>query len=334
MSQVDEMDEGQLKILDKVEKLLRLAGKAGTPEEAATATAKAQELLVAYNLSSELVGKTGSAADAKREQQKIKGGMYEYQRYLWGAVAELNFCHHFTRQERAIRNRIRIAWDGSKQRYEQTFWQHQHCIIGKRVNARLTVTMAQYLEQAIERLVMARYPLNSQRFMREAIAFREGMSDELYWRLTEKRRQLVAEEEARRQRNAAAAGVSTSQALSIGSLAQQEDDANWDFRVGEEGWSAKKRQERAARAEASRRAEEEYTRWAAANPEEAAKEEKKRAKEAKRYRNSGGPGSRGGMSGAEKRQNTSEYWQGRDAGKKIGLDPQTADRRTEQRRLK
>jgi hypothetical protein len=325
-----DLDAEQLKILEKVEKLFRLAAKNPNAEEAAAATAKAQELLVAYNLEAELVGKTGASADARREQQKIKGGMYAYQRYLWSAVSKLNFCYHWTQQERAERNKIRTAWDGTKVTVKQTYWQHRHVIVGRRVNARLTLTMGQYLEQAIERLVIERFPLNSQRFMREAIAFREGIADELYWRLLEKRKKLVAEEEERRRRTAAEAGVSTSQALTIGSFAEQEEEANVDFVMGE-GWSAKQRQKRAERAEAARRAEEAYTQWAAANPEEAAKEEKKRAKEAAK---AGRRSSRGrSMSGQEKRQQSSEYWQGRAEGKKIGLDPQTSDKREETRRL-
>lgn len=329
----EELDADQLKILEKIEKLFRLAAKSGTPEEAASATAKAQELLVAYNLDAELVGKTGASADAKREQQKIKGGMYTYQQYLWHAVSELNFCYHWVQQEPEKVTKYRTAWDGSKQSYQHTYMRNRHVIVGRRVNARLTLTMGQYLEGAIERFVAERFPLNSQRFMREAVAFREGMADELYWRLVEKRRALIKEEEERRHRDAAAAGVSTSQALTIGSFAEQEKDANLDFLYGE-GWSAKKRAERVARADAERRAEEEYTRWAAANPEEARKEEKRREKEARKGRRGGGPGSRGGLSGQEKRQNSSEYWQGREVGKKIGLDPQASDKRTETRALK
>lgn len=333
MSNIDEMDEEQLKVLERVEKLMRLAAKNPNAEEAASATAKAQELLVAYNLSAELVGKTGSTADARREQQKVRGGMYEYQRRLWYSVASLNFCLHWVLQEPEHVMKNRKLWDGSTQKYQHTYWRHRHCVVGKRLNARLTITMGQYLEEVIERLVKERYPQHTQRFMREAIAFREGIADELYWRLQEKRRKLIKEEEERRRRTAEAAGVSTSQALTIGSLTEQEHDANMDFIYGE-GYSAKKRAERAERAEAQRLAEEEYTRWAAANPEEAAKLEKERAKEARKSRSSGGPGSRGGMTGADKRAQLSSYWQGRDEGKKIGLDPQTGDKRTETRKLK
>jgi hypothetical protein len=329
----DELDADQLKIIERVEKLMRLATKNPNAEEAASAAAKAQELLVAYNLSAELVGNAGSSADAKREKQKIAGGMYQYQRELWYAVASLNFCLHFTRQERDDCVRIRKNWDGSRSKYTKTYWRHRHVIIGKRINARLTITMGQYLEQAIERLVKERYPLNSQRFLSEAVAFREGIADELYWRLLERRKALVAEEEARRNRSAQDAGYSVSQALTIGSLTQQEEDANYDVMYGE-GWSAKQRAKRAERARVEAEADAAWTAWASAHPEEAAAEEVRRRKEAKRHApRGGGPGSRGGQTGQQKRQSSSEYWQGRDVGKKVGLEPQTDDRREKTRTI-
>lgn len=330
MVDVNSLDEEQLKIIEKVEKLFRLASKNPNPEEAASAMAKAQELLVAYNLSADVVGQTGASADAIREKQQILGGMYKYQRYLWSAVAELNFCLYWTVQKYTERNTRTKAWDGTVRHGKVPYMRNQHVIVGKRINARLTMTMGQYLQQTIERLVKERFPQNSQRFLSDAVALREGIADELYWRIKEKRRRLIAEEEERRLRTAKDAGVSTSQALSIGSLTEQEEDANNDFLHGE-GYSARQRAARVARAEARRQAEEEYTRWAAENPEEAAKEEKAARK---RRRSSGGPGSRGGQTAEEKRQGSSAYWQGREMGKKVGLDPQTDDRRNTTKALR
>ena len=331
MTDVNELDAEQLKVLEKIEKLMRLAAKNPNPEEAASAMAKAQELLVAYNLSAEIVGQ-GSASDAVREKQAILGGMYKYQRYLWKAIADLNFCMYWTHQKYTERNTRRRDWDGTMITEKVPYMRHQHVIVGKRVNARSTLAMGQYLEQTIERLVKERFPLNSQRFLSEAVAYREGMADELYWRLVERRRQLVAEEQARRARDAAAAGVSTAQALTIGSLSEQEKDANQDFFYGE-GYSARQRAARAERAAAEKAAEDEYTRWAEANPEEAAKEEKRREKERSKSRRGGGPGSRGGESAQDRRRGMSTYWQGRSKGKDIGIDPQTQSRSTETRRL-
>ena len=53
----EEFSPEQLSALEKIEKLFRLAAKNTSPEEAATATAKAQELLTLYNLDSDSVGK-------------------------------------------------------------------------------------------------------------------------------------------------------------------------------------------------------------------------------------------------------------------------------------
>lgn len=331
MNNIETLDEEQNKVLEKIEKLMRLAARNPNPEEAAAATAKAQELLVAYNLDASLIGQGGQAGDARREQAKVLGGMYKYQRYLWRAVAELNFCMYWTQERYTTRNTKTRGWDGQWLFGKVPYMRNEHVVVGKRVNARATIAMGEYLQQTIERLVKDRYPLNSQRFLSDAVAFREGIADELYWRLLERRRQLRAEEAERRTRDAAAAGVSTAQALTLASLEESERDANLDHLYGE-GYSARQRQQRAERAEASRKAEEAYTQWAAANPEEAAKEEKKREKELK-GRSRGGVGSRGGMDGASKRQQSGAYWQGREEGKKVGLDMQTTDRKKETRAI-
>lgn len=323
-----DLDEGQLKVLEKVEKLMRLAAKNTNAEEAAAATAKAQELLVAYNLDAALVGSAGSSAEARREQTQMRGGMYKYQRDLLHAVAALNFCLCWHMQKAVVDNKIGTSWDGSRYKYKKTYFRWQHVLVGRRLNTRATLAMGEYLMQAIERLVRERYPLNSQRFMREAVAFREGIADELYWRLLERRERLVKEEQERRNRTAQQAGVSTATALSIGTLAQQEEDANYDHVFGD-GWSARKRAERVERARLEREAEEAYTRWAEEHPEEAAAEEAKRLKEKRRARRSGGRA----QTGQERRQGSAEYWQGRKVGEKIGLDPQTSDRRSETRAL-
>lgn len=318
---MSELDKEQLAVLEKVEKLLRLAARNTSAEEAASASAKAQELLVAYNLSVADVGRHGASADQKREQQVIRGGMYAWQREMWRKVAELNFClywcieHHFDREIR------RRHWSGEMRTVTVDGKEFRHTVVGRVVNVRSTIMMAQYLEQSIERLVKERYPLNSQRFMREAVSYREGMADSVYWRLDDKRKTLKEQEERRRRDEAARSGVSTSNALTIGSLEEQEDDANWDVVYGE-GWSAKQRAERARRAEARRIADEEYTRWAAANPEEAAKEAAKRRKEARRRGRPRGAGSRGGESARERRSRSGEYWQGRDKGETISIDQQ------------
>lgn len=323
-----ELDEDQLKALEKVEKLMRLAAKNTSPEEAASATAKYQELLVAYNLDMSQVGKHGAAADQRREQQVIRGGMYTWQREMWSQVARLNFCLYWCIEHQFDREIRRRHWSGEMQTRTVRGKEFRHTVVGKAINVRATLTMTSYLEQAIERLVKERYPLNSQRFMREAVAYREGIADTIYWKLDKRRRTLIEQEERRQADELARRGVSTSNALTIGSLVEQENDANNDFLHGE-GWSARQRAARAERAERMRRAEEEYTRWAEAHPEEAAREAKAARKRA-RGRSGGGQGSRGGQTARDRRTGSSEYWQGRDRGESISLDQQM-DKRSQER---
>lgn len=93
-------------ILKRLQGLLNLAAKNSNPEEAASAAAKAQELLARYNLTAESVEQGRAAADGKREQAAVDGGTYAWQRELWGAVARLNFCLHWVQShELFIKNK-------------------------------------------------------------------------------------------------------------------------------------------------------------------------------------------------------------------------------------
>lgn len=315
------MDDDQQQVVAKIEKLLRLAGRNTSPEEAASAVAKAQELAVAYNLD---IGNINADEDksAVREKLKLRGGMYVFQRQLFQSVAELNFCMYFTyvRREPTFVNKV-DPYDGQKYRKRVVKKHFEHRVIGRLVNTRSTRAMAEYLLATVERLVSERYA-NAQRWMRAAVVYREGMVDELCERLRDKRRELE-EIEARKQANAAArAGTSTSTALTIASFSKAEEEANMEFHYGAEFM-----QRRKARAQAQREAEEAYTRWADANPEEARKEQEKLQKEfdkrMARERNR-----RSAPSEADKRyaEHSGEYWSGRDKGKQISIDQQVSDR--------
>jgi len=324
-----DLTEEQLSVLSKVEKLLRLAGRTSHPEEAASAASKAAELLAAYNLSAAQVS-ADEDRSVVREERSVRGGTYAYQRELWDAVADLNFCLHWVVPTEVLARHGRGG--------QRDYWRYEfhHVVVGRQVNTRVAIHMGTYLEGAIERLVAERYPTNSQRRSREAFAFREGAADEIVLRVRERRREAAAAEQ-RRAAEAARAGVVTTQALTVSSYAQQERDANLDAVFGE-GWSARRRAEREERARAAREAEAEYAAWAAANPEEARRDAERaecehRRRRAQRGRRSARPSAR------EQRQWTAQYAQGRDAGATVGLDPQTdhgagsADQITQQRRL-
>ncbi|MGO8918326.1 MAG: DUF2786 domain-containing protein [Stellaceae bacterium] len=67
-TQAQALTPAEIKALDIIQKLLNLAAKAGTPEEAASANAKAQELLAKHKLDAALVerasGGSGQREDA------------------------------------------------------------------------------------------------------------------------------------------------------------------------------------------------------------------------------------------------------------------------------
>lgn len=305
------------KIVERVRKLLALAAKNPNEAEAASATAKAQELLAAYNLDLATV-ESGGATGGARADILVRGGVYHYQRDLWRAVSKLNFCLHFV----TVRH---LKTGGLDQdglpRFRRT---HQHQVVGRRVNAAATMVMAQYLEQAVERLTRDRYPANEQAFSRDAVAFREGVSDRVYNKLLARRNDVLAAEEAA-EVSASSQGVSTATALTVAKLSISEHDLNWDHVMGAEpGTTAANRAERAAKivaqAAADAEADRAYAEWAAANPEEARKEEalqrSKRRKEHLRSARRTTPSDR------ERRARSGAYYAGWETGEGVSIEPQ------------
>lgn len=312
-----ELDNDQLRIVETVRKLLALAGNNPNENEAAAASAKAMELLAAYNLDMALVSKP---AAGKRGKEKRKGGLYQWQRDLWRAVAKLNFCLYETRKG---------TYRG------QTF---EHELIGRKENVIGTELMATYLQDTVERLTRDEAKARGYNiFAREMIAYREGMATRLEQRLEALRQQKLKEE---RDRYSGQAGSGDGRGLVLASVLQSEHDANLDVLYGyPEGHHAQRRAESAARqAEAERRAQEALEaarRWAEENPEEAErirlaklkeeyetaerriKEETKRAKRRKqpviRERS---------LTAAEQRARLSTYGAGFQKGGEINLDRQ------------
>lgn len=329
-----DLTEEQVKIVQKVEKLLAMANrKKGNEAEAAAAAAKAQEMLAAYNIDMAMVEQS-SGTSGRREDVKHKGGVYLYQRDLWRAVAELNFCLYWTSTKWVSREATRLNDWGEK--VKELVWsiQYQHRVVGRTVNITLTKSMASYLEQTIERLVMERLGNdNTQRFSRWAVSYRKGAAARIIEKVQDRRDELEAAE-AKRKRDAehaaARAGVSTATTLTIADVRKSERDANLDHIYGE-GWSARQREEKRKAAEAAAQAEAEYARWAAANPEEARKEEEKRRKEVEAYWNR--RRSRGGR-GKSNNVDSGAYWAGYDAAEKVGIDPQAGHSSSETRRIK
>lgn len=307
--------------VSKIEKLLKLATKNPSEAEAVAAAAKAQEMLAQYNLDMAAV-EQHSGGKSQRSDEKMLGGLYRYQRSLWKAVADLNFCLYWNMYtfdpNKTGRSRNRYG----ETRKRQGGWRFEHRVVGRTVNVVATRTMAEYLEQVIERITRERlHGEGIQFFSKWAVSFREGMSDRIENKIYERRRHLLAEERRKDQEEkdkttkAGREGVSTATGLSLMVYIDKEADANIDFIHGE-GTAANWAADRAARS-AKRKAEQEaYTLWAKEHPEEAKAEEERRRKTARRTSWNAGM--------AQDKRDQGGYYAGYDAAEKVSIDPQVS----------
>jgi hypothetical protein len=321
------------KAAETIQKLLNLAAKAGTPAEAETAMAKAQELMAKHNLDQATVeGNVGQ--DGKREKSLVEGGFYAYVRELWQATAELNFCLYWsqkfvTKEKVRQTHRIMGEYVGMRMVHAQ---RRRHALVGRMVNVRTTITMAQYLQAAVERILREEIHVTNDASSLEldlrsnwAHSFRQGCAKGVIEKLQDRREEvLAAERQAQRRAERKASGASTSKALALATFTQSEEDANADFLYGE-GWSVKKRAERVERAEERRRELAEWTQWCKDHPEEAAKqaEDDRKREERNAARRKGGRFSYG----KSDNRDLGAYYSGKDAAAKIGIDPQTDSKR-------
>lgn len=337
------MDDENRKVMERIAKLFQLAEKNPNKEEAASAMNKAQELMLAYNFDMATIEKnTGDSG--KRLDEKVSGGMHRYQRELWTHIAELNFCMYWTMLVRTK--------EGTPQFRRGRKFTHEHRVVGRQVNVIATRNMGTYLEGVITRLCIERMGDENRSgfYSSWAVAYREGIADSVMQKVRQRRKgieeeaQRKADEEAER---AQRAGISVATALTLKSVAESEEAANYDFLHGEGAWARKQKaieerekrwaEERAAKAKAEAEAERVYAEWAAANPEEAAKEaekERKKARQREQRRNRSYGGFRyreAAPSKADQRRDSSAYWSGRDAGKSVSIDPQTSSRENNRR---
>lgn len=306
------------KLIERMKKLLALATNNDNEHQATAAMAKLQEMLEAHNLEMADLGKSGKGA--QRSDTKKTGGLYGWQRKLWQSVAKLNFCYYFS---------LRGLDKGSV---------YEHRLVGSHANVVATELMATYLQQTVERLAQqwAKDNFYKSVFVREAIAYREGMAARICERLETRRHQMVTEarrEAEERKRNEAHGNMpATGNALTIIDVISSEEDFNNDYLQGwEMGTTARNRAEADARhkAWAAKRAAEE----AAKSPEQKAREveEAKRqlaawvAEEEKRAkrRNKTPPKPRYRKQTAEEaRMDLGSYWDGRRTGDTVGIDTQ------------
>lgn len=322
------MDNVDAKVIERIKKLLALANNNPNEAEAEAAMAKATEMLEAYNLDMAILGHT--AKGAQRSDTKRSGGLYSWQRKLWAAVAELNFCHYLS---------IKGLKAGST---------YEHRLIGSHANVIATEAMASYLQGAVEKLAQkwAKEEGFKSVFVRDAIAYREGMTGRLTERLAQRRREVLKAERQReeeRKRDEQARGqASTSTAMTLVQVISTEADFNNDYLNGWElGTTAQNRHDdevRQKRWEAERKAAAELHRNKMVNDpayaaEQLAKQaasdkwwEEFMAKQAKKEKRRStyvtkAPRPRA-QTAEEKRQGLASYWDGYDKGDSVGIDTQ------------
>jgi len=210
-------------ILNKIRKLLSLADNNDNEHQAAAASQKVMELMERHNLDLSMLD--AAKPDGTRDDRKLKGGLYGWQRKLWESSADLNFCKYWS---------IRGLKEGSS---------YEHRILGREVNVVSTTILAEYLQNTVER--MARREArrtNHNMFARSMIAYREGIATRLVERLAAKRREKMAEEQRRKDEWAKQHSTGTS--LTQIDVAHAEEDYNNDFLYGyPPGTSAKRRAE-------------------------------------------------------------------------------------------
>lgn len=300
-------------IIKKIKALLETRGC--TEAEAEARMAKAQELLAKYNL--EMANVTGASTDTtgKRKDAKTSGGLYTWQRNLWKHVAELNFCYYLS---------VKGLARGAK---------YEHRLIGSHANVVATEVMAQYLQETVERLSQQWAKDNHYRsvFVREAIAYREGMTNNICSRLRQRRIDDIAQQEQQeKQRRAADPGTT---ALTIVDVISTEGDFNNDYLNNwEPGTTARNRKEAAER---QRKWEEKYAaEQAAKSPEQVLREAKELQEWYEKYlkkqarRKPSTPHVRA-KTAEEKRQGLASYWHGYDDGAKVGIDQQASHEKKE-----
>lgn len=318
----------QLSAIDKAQKLFALGKNNSNEHEAASAIAKGMALLEAFNLDMAVLDKKAGRVGAARDDKKLKGGLYQWQRDIWSAVAKLNFCYYDF--QRGLRK-------GES---------YEHRLIGKPENVIGTRVMAEYLQDTIERLAVeygkARYP-NASRFIRELIAYREGIAQRISDRLWYLRREREQEAERREAEARAAArhpGAAPGTGIVLASVIQTETYLNWDYLFGlEPGTTARRRAEQEARRTAAKAAADEelakqareWEQFEKDHPEEAAKILARRAvelanaereREARWAKERNKPIKYREMTSQEQRRNSAEFMDGLAKGDEVGLDQQ------------
>jgi hypothetical protein len=162
------------KIVDRIRKLLALAGNNTNENEALVALEKAHALLAEHNLSMAEVKAKDDEPETKRVEEKTETNLSErYYRVIWNGAALLNYCYCISERPSPFKR--------------QTFYY----VIGREINTIVATEFALYLCQTMKRLMNE----ECKRVGRKDNAFKEsflkGMSGRLWQRMEKLREKPV-----------------------------------------------------------------------------------------------------------------------------------------------
>lgn len=316
-----------------ISKLLAKAqDKSVTEAEAALFAEKVQELLQDNGLTMAQVEAAGGSTDTSQRGKHATGrrAMYNYQRQLMGALAELHFCIHQVVEE--------ADEHGRKSK--------RHVLVGRRVNVDGTSMLYDYLVTTMRRLVQEAGHAYGKTGERDLHYWLEGCATRLCERLHQKRRQRERESaEAEAARQAAMNGNGTHKELVLSDVYGTEADLNNDalnnFAPGTTATRRRKSEEMAMQQRAKHDAlvaegmdsteawyhaygygAEQVARYVAMDKEDA-------KRQARNRRRRGGRGRTSNFTMGDRRHhekvNSAAYQAGRAAGDDIGLDSQVGN---------
>lgn len=271
----EEQEQPSEAIVRRIQKLLSLGqGQNNSGEEAAAAMAMAQKMLARYNLdyhtvqAAQVAGGTNVVEEAREQVQVNLSAQYQWQRELWKAIAEANFCWHWVTKvhvQSHLDPKVRV-------------WANRHFLLGRTSNVLMVRMMGEYLCQTIERMVPYK---GGQRMSRSAASWRAGCADTLIERI---------EADAAKARKAQPTDASGT-GLSLRTVEDLEYQGNYDAKHGKGAWARQQEWEKqyalvqAERAEQARlRRIEEQKEWDAYLATETPEQKKAREKEEERER--------------------------------------------------
>ncbi len=228
------------KIIERLQKMLRLANDGGATEgEANNAMEIAERIMLENNLSMAMVeASNGKAAEDRLKHRIDKGARYRWQRKLMWAIAQSCFCYL---TELSIQKPNRFGMQDITIGYN---------LIGRVSNVETAKQMYEYLIHTITRL---KRDYSSDRKSQEL--FVAGISDRLRSRVIQRHRDQIAaqkaeaekqrrEQETRSRHPASAPATGNALVVVLEDYERMERDFNEDFRQGwAPGTTMRKRQE-------------------------------------------------------------------------------------------